>query len=88
MGKTGVITTTKYSPSTLFKEQLTLLDPDTQDRAIKSAHRLAKWIEAMPQYDCVARVMNIQLMVRRKVRLVFKYTNSNDTLVARKIQRS
>lgn len=77
--------TTKYSPSLIFKEQLKGLAPDVQDRAIKAAHRLARWIHHMQDYQCNVRVMNVQVVTKTKVRLVFKYTSEKDVLVAKKI---
>lgn len=56
-----------------------------QERAIKAAHRLARWIESMQEYSCNVKVMNIQVTVKAKMRLVFKYTSDKDKLVARKV---
>ena len=77
---------TKYSLSKLFKEQLRLkLEPELQDRALKATHRLARWIGDMDRYSCNVKVMNIQLTVKAKMRLIFKYTSDKDVLVAKKI---
>lgn len=56
-----------------------------QERAIKAAHRLARWIESMQEYSCNVKVMDIQVTVKAKVRLAFKYTSDNDKLVAKKV---
>ena len=56
-----------------------------QKRAIMAAHRLARWIESMQEYNCNVKVMNIQVTVKAKMRLVFKYTSDKDKLVARKV---
>lgn len=56
-----------------------------QDRAIKAAHRLARWIRDMTKYQCNVKVMNVQVVTKGKVRLVFKYTSDNDKLTARKV---
>ena len=77
--------TAKYSPSRLFKEQIQGLEPDVQDRAIRAATRLARWIENMQTYSSNVKVMNIQVTVKAKMRLVFKYTSDKDKLVARKV---
>ena len=78
---------TKYSPSTLFKENLRNQRLHTEEResVIKAAHRLAQWIGDMPKYNCTAKVMNIQLTAGTKIRVIFKYFGNKDTLVARKI---
>lgn len=39
----------------------------------------------MGKYSCNVKVMNIQITVEAKVRLVFKYTSDNDKLIAKKI---
>ena len=46
---------------------------------------MSRWIGDMPKYNCTAKVMNIQLTAGNKIKLIFKYTNDNDTLVAKKI---
>ena len=61
------------------------LESDVQERTIQAAHRLAKWVENMQTYNCNVKVMNIQVTVKAKIRLVFKYTSDSDKLVAKKI---
>ena len=39
----------------------------------------------MQDYQCNVRVMNVQVVTKTKVRLVFKYTSEKDVLVAKKI---
>lgn len=76
----------KYSLSNLFNEQMKQkLDPELQDKAIKAVHRLARWIDTMNNYSCNVKVMNLQITIGSKVRLIFKYTSDKDRLVAKKI---
>ena len=56
-----------------------------QERIIKSAHRLARWIADMPKYNCKTKVMNIKLVGGAGTQLIFKYLGDKDRLIAKKI---
>lgn len=61
------------------------MEPRLQEIAIKAARNLANWIDAMPKYNCRAKAITVQVPVKGKTRLIFKYTNTKEKLVAKKI---
>lgn len=77
----------RYSLSAIFKEQLgsDLMDPLDQNKIMKEIRDTTNQLTTFVKHQEDIKVLNIQVKIKTKLRIVLRYTKANNRLTAKKI---